>query len=68
MLSIRFDSNESTRIVSPVVDSLYRGKSIWEILRKYSVPGLYNTFRKYIYIFMFIIIVVIIQILHLFWM
>ena len=33
MLSIRFDSNESTRIVSLGVDSLYR-KSICEILRK----------------------------------
>ena len=32
MLSIRFDSNESTRIVSLAVDSLYR-KSICEILR-----------------------------------
>ena len=41
MLSIRFDSNESTRIVSLGVDSLYR-KSICEILSKYSVPGLYR--------------------------
>ena len=41
MLSIRFDSNESTRIVSLGVDSLY-WKSICASLRKYSVPGLYR--------------------------
>ena len=41
MLSIRFDSNESTRIVPLAVDSLYR-KSICEILRKYSILGLYR--------------------------
>ena len=41
MLSIRFDSNESTRIVSLGVDSFYR-KSICEIFRKYSFPGLYR--------------------------
>ena len=41
MLSIRFDSNESTRIVSLAVDLLYR-KSICEIFRKYSSPGLYR--------------------------
>ena len=41
MLSIRFDSNESTRIVSLGVDSLCR-KSIWKGLRKYSFPGLYR--------------------------
>ena len=45
MLSIRFDSNESTRIVSLAVDSLYR-KSICEILRKYSVPVLYRVGLK----------------------
>ena len=48
MLSIRLDSNESTestRIVSLAVESLYR-KSICEILRKYSVPGLYRVGRK----------------------
>ena len=41
MLSIRFDSNESTRIVSLAVDSLLR-KSICASLRKYGVPGLYR--------------------------
>ena len=41
MLSIRFDSNESTRVVSLAVDSLYR-KSICEMLKKYSFPGLYR--------------------------
>ena len=35
MLSIRFDSNESTRIVFLAVDSLYR-KSICKGLKKYS--------------------------------
>ena len=38
MLSIRLDSIESTRIVSPGVDSLYR-KSICALLRKYNFPG-----------------------------
>ena len=41
MLSIRFDSNESTRIVSLAVDLLHR-KSICEIFRKYSFPSLYR--------------------------
>ena len=45
MLSIRFDSNESTRIVSLGVDSLYL-KSICEIFRKYSFPGLYRVGSK----------------------
>ena len=39
MLSIRLDSIESSRIVSPGVDSLYR-KSICARLRKYSLAGI----------------------------
>ena len=44
MLSIRLDSIESSRIVSPCVDSLYR-KSICARLRKYSIPAVHGRLK-----------------------